>query len=242
MSDSCIGSKSGVNVGNYKNQVGVFHPPTEIYLYLTFLNTLPQSEILNGYGEIIKHSLIKGGRLFKFISKNIIQIPKNKKITEEIIYQSLLIKKEIIEKDEFDVKDRKVLNYGHTFGHALEGYTQHKISHGIGVLMGMDIANYISLKMNLLPSITFSQIHDVIYPFITEVRVKISDFNAYMDFLSKDKKIIGDNIFIIDRKSTRLNSSHTVISYAVFCLKKKKTFMILVTPLYRLVRTLLRTW
>src|SRR5260221_3633916 len=144
MSDSCIGSKSGINVGKYKNQVGVFHPPVEIYLYLPFLDTLSANEIVNGIGEIMKHSLIEGGRVFDYTKSNIKSIAHDKKVTKEIIFQSLLIKKEIIEKDEFEVRQRKILNYGHSFGHALEGYTKHKIPHGDGVLIGMDIANYIS--------------------------------------------------------------------------------------------------
>jgi 3-dehydroquinate synthase len=194
MADSCIGSKSGINVGKYKNQVGVFHPPSEIYISPSFLNTLPKSELVNGIGEIIKHALIKGGEQYEFISRNISKLDKDKEIEMEIIYRSLLIKKEIIEEDESEKGIRKVLNYGHTFGHALEGYTNHKISHGIGVLIGVDLANYISSKEKLLTPPEFNKIHNFIYPFISSYAVKVEDINLYMDYLSRDKKVIGDEV------------------------------------------------
>lgn len=194
MSDSCIGSKSGINVGKYKNQVGTFHPPSEVYIYLPFLDTLPPSEMVNGIGEIIKHGLIKGGEQFNFISNNIAQLVKNKTVTKDLIYNSLLIKKEIIEKDEFEKNIRKVLNYGHSFGHALEGYTKHKISHGIGVLIGMDIANFISLKKKLLSRSDYENIHNLLSFYVKKYNIKIDNYNSYMDFLSHDKKVVGGQL------------------------------------------------
>lgn len=197
MADSCIGSKSGINVGKYKNQVGTFHPPTKIFIYLSFLDTLPPSEVVNGVGEIIKHALIKGGVSFDFLSKNIEHIVKDKKITQEIIYQSLLIKKEIIEKDEFEKNIRKVLNYGHTFGHALEGYTKHEIPHGVGVLIGMDLANYISAKKEMLSLSDFNKIHNLIIQHTKFHNVRLKDYESYMDFLLHDKKVIGQEVSAI---------------------------------------------
>jgi 3-dehydroquinate synthase len=194
MADSCIGSKSGINVGKYKNQVGAFHPPTEVCISPSFLDTLPQSELVNGIGEIIKHALIKGGKQYEFISKNISKLSENKKLATEIIYKSLLIKKEIIEEDELEKGIRKLLNYGHTFGHALEGYTNHKISHGIGVLIGVDLANFISLKEKLMSLSEFNKIHNFIYPFISSYEVRVTDYDIYMEYLSRDKKVIGDEV------------------------------------------------
>lgn len=197
MSDSCVGSKSGINVGKYKNQVGAFHPPSEIYIYPDFLDTLPKSEMVNGIGEIIKHILIKGGRQFNFVAKEIAKLGKDKNVTEEIIYQSLLIKKEIVEKDEFEKNIRKLLNYGHTFGHAIEGYTNHDIPHGVGVLIGMDIANYISVKRKMTTFSKFEEIHNMIKEYTNKYNVMIKNYNSYMDFLSHDKKVIGDKVYAI---------------------------------------------
>ena len=100
----------------------------------------------------------------------------------------MLIKKQIIEKDELEKNVRKLLNYGHTFGHALEGYTDHKMAHGIGVLIGMDLANFISLKEKIMSTSNFNKIHNYIFPYISTYMVKVTDYNKYMKFLSRDKK------------------------------------------------------
>ncbi len=197
MADSCVGSKSGINVGKYKNQIGSFHPPVKIIIHLPFLDTLPQTEIVNGVGEIIKHALIKGGKAFDFFNKNIDRLGKDKKITEEIIYKSLLIKKEIVEKDEFEKNIRKILNYGHTFGHALEGYTKHEIPHGVGVLIGMDLANYISVKKGMLSLEDFNNIHNLITRYTKSYNIELKDYDSYMDFLLHDKKVIGQEVYAI---------------------------------------------
>lgn len=193
MADSCIGSKSGINVGKYKNQVGSFHPPISIYIFPKFLKTLPQRELINGIGEILKHALIRGGKKFKYISGQIKEI-ENIEIAEKLVYESLLIKKEIIEKDELEKNIRKVLNYGHTFGHALEGYTKHEISHGVGVLIGMDIANFISVKKKMLALSEFENIHNLIDQYTKRYHVGIKNYDTYLDFLMHDKKAIGNEV------------------------------------------------
>lgn len=196
MADSCIGSKSGINVGKYKNQVGSFHPPVSIYIFPEFLKTLPQREFINGIGEILKHALIKGGKNLKDISEQIKDI-ENIEIAEKLVYESLLIKKEIIEKDELEKNIRKVLNYGHTFGHALEGYTKHEISHGVGVLIGIDIANFISVKKKMLALSEFENIHNLIAQYTKRYHAVIKNYDSYVDFLTHDKKVIGDEVYAI---------------------------------------------
>lgn len=194
MSDSCIGAKSGINVAKYKNQVGSFHPPVEIYIYSKFLKTLQKIDYINGIGEIIKHNLIKGGKMYSNLQKKLEIIYPNQKMTEEIIFNSLLIKKEIVEKDELEKNLRKLLNYGHTFGHALEGYTRNRIPHGLGVLIGMDLANYISMKRKLLTLQEFEQIHVLLKKFISVKKIPIKDVNLYIKFLLTDKKSIGNAV------------------------------------------------
>lgn len=226
MVDSCIGAKSGINIGKYKNQVGSFHPPIEIYIYSKFVKTLSEQDIINGIGEIIKHSLIKGGRFYTTLESKLNKIKTNKKIVEDLIYDSLLIKKEIVEKDELEKNIRKLLNYGHTFGHALEGYTKNKIPHGLGVLIGVDMANYISMKRNLISKKTFDKIHKFIRSYIPVKAIPITDFNKYMDHLSKDKKVFGNEVFAILCKDvgnikivkTKLNNKlkNEIISYSKY--------------------------
>lgn len=188
MVDSCIGSKSGINVGKYKNQVGSFHPPIEIYINTNFLRTLSDDNMINGIGEMIKHSLIKGEKSFGKLIKNI------DRIDEKMVRESLLIKKEIVEEDELELGRRKLLNYGHTFGHALEGYTNNKIPHGMGVLIGMDMANFISFRRGLLDERIFLKIHSVINDSIGNHKVSIKDIDRYISFLKMDKKVVGDEV------------------------------------------------
>lgn len=198
IADSCIGSKSGINIGRYKNQLGAFHHPSKIYIDSSFLHTLPQNELINGKGEIIKHAVIKGEPAFSYIMNNLDSIGRNKKITDAIIQKSLLIKKEIIEEDEYEKKGiRKLLNYGHTFGHALEGYSKNKISHGIAVLNGMDMANFISLKRNFLSQNECKYLHACIKKYIPYKKNPIKNIDKYMSFLAYDKKAIGNSIQVI---------------------------------------------
>lgn len=193
MADSCIGSKSGINVGKYKNQIGAFNPPSEIYIITSFIQSLSAIDLANGIGEIVKHAFIKGGEAYDYITTHLAQMGKDDEITTQIIYKSLLIKKEIIEKDEFEKNIRKILNYGHTFGHALEGYTGNKIPHGVGVLIGVGMANYISLKKKILSQSEYDKMHKLISTYATHA-VEITDYDRYMDFLSRDKKVIGDEV------------------------------------------------
>lgn len=197
VADSCIGSKSGINVGSYKNQVGAFHPPREIYIYHGFLKTLPEQEIQNGIGEILKHALIKGSTPYKSIIENLSYIQSDKEKGEQVIYESLLIKKEIVEEDEFEKDRRRLLNYGHSFGHALEGYTKNAIPHGIGVSIGMDIANFVSMKRKMISSSQYDEMSKVIRRYIPYKNIEIEDINCYLEFLSRDKKIVGDKLHAI---------------------------------------------
>lgn len=197
VADSCIGSKSGINVGVFKNQVGAFHPPKEIYIYHGFLKTLPEQEILNGIGEILKHALIKGGVPYKKIVANLGHIQNSKEKGEQVIYESLLIKKGIVEQDEFEKDIRRLLNYGHSFGHALEGYTKNNIPHGIGVSIGMDIANFVSMKRNMITPEQYRSMSDTIRKYIPFEKIEIDDMDRYLSFLSRDKKIRGDKLYAI---------------------------------------------
>lgn len=194
MADSCIGAKSGINIGKYKNQVGSFHPPIEIYIYSGFLNTLSKDDLINGIGEITKHALIKGGKAYVNLEKELDKIYSNKNAAEKIIFDSLLIKKEIVEEDELEKGIRKLLNYGHTFGHALEGYTKNKIPHGLGVLIGMDLANYISMKRKLLALKEFEKIHTLLKKFISVKKIPIKNVDLYIKFLLTDKKVAGNAV------------------------------------------------
>lgn len=186
--DSCIGSKSSINFGSYKNLLGSFTPPKKIIISNNFLTTLNEKEIRSGIGEIIKLYLIDG----KLIDNEII-----KNNLEYHLYQTLQIKKSFIEQDEFDTGIRNILNYGHCFGHAIESATNFNIPHGIAVSIGMDIANQISYEMNLINETRLLSIRNILksnYEPYSTYPIKIETLFLA---LKKDKKNMGDMINII---------------------------------------------
>lgn len=179
--DSCIGSKTSINIDGFKNQIGTFHPPNKIVIDTEFLKTLPKEEIESGYGEIIKYHLLNND--FSFYQN----------IDYEIRY-CLGVKRKYIEKDEFDKDKRKILNYGHTFGHALESSSNYKLSHGLAILTGISIANFIALKCGYIDLKRYNKLNSLIETRETKIDVNMDDFIYY---LKKDKKNISDKLSII---------------------------------------------
>lgn len=160
MADSCIGAKCGINLGAYKNQLGVFHAPAHIWICSDFLDTLPETEVCSGYGEIVKLHLTRSGPdLFRELRDTVDLHGWRNKSLIEFIRRSLAVKKLVIEEDEYERGPRRVLNYGHTFGHALEAITRHAIPHGIAVAWGMDVVNFIALRSGLIPPSQFKEVH-----------------------------------------------------------------------------------
>lgn len=138
--DSCIGGKTALNFDHIKNHLALFSAPHSVIIDTDFLNSLPEQEILSGMGEIVKFFIIGGLNYLNLLDTNI----KNK------IYQGLLIKKTIIEYDEFEKNIRKSLNYGHSFGHAIEAASDYKISHGESVLLGIEVINQLFYKSPII--------------------------------------------------------------------------------------------
>jgi len=195
--DSCIGSKTSINFGKYKNQLGGFYPPNKICINLKFLDTLSQADIQSGFGEMSHYFVIKGKEPFQNFKNAYLKKDFNEVPLAQIISKSLLIKKEMIEIDEFDRKERQIFNYGHSFGHAIESLTNYSIPHGIAVSFGMDIANYISVKQNYLKESVRDEIRDFLINFWNDYSIKNLEVNKFLHALSKDKKNIGNKLRII---------------------------------------------
>jgi 3-dehydroquinate synthase len=137
MVDSCIGGKSSINVGPYKNLVGTFHPPQRVLIDPALAQTLPLDQQSSGLIEAAKICFCRGEQAFdRHLSYNPCS-GMNIEALEQVIVNSLLAKKWFIEIDEFDKKERLLLNFGHTFGHAIEGGSHYAISHGIAVGLGI---------------------------------------------------------------------------------------------------------
>jgi 3-dehydroquinate synthase len=194
--DSCIGSKTSLNVDEFKNQLGTFYPPYHIVLDVNFLKTLSIADIRSGLGEIIKVHLLDGPDSLEYIcSKYDHSSAPN--IIKELILRSLRIKKTIIEKDEFDRDYRNILNYGHTFGHAIESITDYSVSHGQAVTAGMDMENYISFRLQILPQVSFDSMRVPIMKNYPDFQLKEEHIEPLLVALSKDKKNVDENLTVI---------------------------------------------
>ncbi|MBC7848939.1 MAG: 3-dehydroquinate synthase [Chitinophagaceae bacterium] len=146
MVDASIGGKNGIDVGVYKNMVGVIRQPAFILHDMIFLNTLPEAEWQNGFAEIIKHACIKDASMFKELqSRSLSYYRKSKRSACELIQRNVILKSKVVQADEFEEGDRKLLNFGHTLGHALEN--QYELSHGQAVSIGMTYACEISEQL-----------------------------------------------------------------------------------------------
>lgn len=137
MSDSCVGGKSSINVGPYKNLIGTFHPPASIVIDPTLVASLSAEQRVSGLIEACKICYCRGTETFRKYLEQRPSIALQVEQVEQIVVLSLLSKKWFIEQDEFDRGERLLLNFGHTFGHALESASHFRISHGVGVGVGM---------------------------------------------------------------------------------------------------------
>lgn len=143
MVDAAIGGKNGVDVGPYKNMVGLIRQPSFLLYDYSFLKTLPKAEWVNGFAEIIKHACIKDAAMFTLLEANRLSVfQKDNTLLNKLIQRNALLKSKVVQEDEFELGDRKLLNFGHTLGHAIENTYQ--LPHGHAVTIGMVIAAYIS--------------------------------------------------------------------------------------------------
>jgi hypothetical protein len=140
MADSCVGSKSSINGGGAKNVLGTFTPPRRIILGAGVLRTLDEKDVRSGVGEMLKVHAIAGPAAFDAIAADYPRLFTDRSVMTAYLRRSLEIKKPIVEADEFDQGRRLVMNYGHSFGHALESATAFAVPHGIAVTIGMDMA------------------------------------------------------------------------------------------------------
>jgi 3-dehydroquinate synthase len=186
--DSCIGSKSSINLGETKNILGTFNPPERIHIATAFLDTLEENEMRSGVGEIIKVHAIAGQDAFDRLAADFAQLFGDRAVLTHYMREALEIKRTYIEQDEFDRGIRNVFNYGHSFGHAIESATHYEVPHGIAVTMGMEMANRIAAERGLLPMKHYERMHPILRQNYNEfAKVEISS-HAVLSALMKDKK------------------------------------------------------
>lgn len=193
MADAAIGGKSGVDLEMVKNQVGIFTEPSSIYIYPKFIETLDQRQLLNGSAEIIKHALIQDEKLWSKIVKE-----ENVPVSEEYILRSAELKSAVVSKDYEEKGLRKILNFGHTIGHAFETYSlrhDHRpVLHGEAIAMGMICEAWLSMHVNGLKSSHFDDIKKYIFKFFPKYHLPLNSIRELLDIMRMDKKNSGDKI------------------------------------------------
>lgn len=195
--DSCIGSKTSVNFASYKNQLGGFHPPRRILIDLGFLDTLGEMEIRSGIGEMLHYFLIDGRASFQHISTVFDKALVDRAVLGELIYRSLSIKKQMIELDEFDRGPRNIFNFGHSFGHALESYTNYSLPHGIAVSYGMDMACRLSWRLGYLREEEFAEVRALLTRNWVGFPAGPHDLERFLGIMAKDKKNVDAQLRLI---------------------------------------------
>jgi len=190
MVDSSIGGKTGVNLSSGKNLVGRIHQPKAVIIDVSFLDTLPQREINASLAEAIKYGFIYDRELFNYIVENISDIlsGKNHTVLKKIILRSCEIKSEVVSMDVNEDNIRMILNFGHTIGHALEGYFEYKkLLHGEAILYGMKCALYLSHTIGNLNKKDYHASLKAIAAF-TLPAIDLKDKGSIIEFVKRDKK------------------------------------------------------
>ncbi len=202
--DSSIGGKTGVNSKYGKNLIGSFYQPNLVITDTQFLKSLSKREIICGYGEVLKHSLISDKNFFNFLNKYVKKILNlSSPFIEKTIYESCKIKKIVVEKDEKEKGLRKILNFGHTFAHAYEaslGYSK-KLNHGEAVILGMKTALNFSLKNSSFKKkeyeLIINHIKNAKLNYSLNKFFSLKDLNKILSFMIKDKKNNSSKINLV---------------------------------------------
>lgn len=197
MADSCIGAKCALNFGAYKNQIGFFQSPTRVIIWEGFAKTLQFDDVRSGFGEILKLAITRSEDEFAWFESQIRDNGFGIETLREMIARALNTKKSIIELDEYDTGLRKTLNYGHTFGHALEAVTHNEVPHGLAVAWGIDIANFVAWRSGYFVERDFRRVHEMVSSrFSLSVRSEY-DATRLVAAMGKDKKAAAGSVQLV---------------------------------------------
>jgi len=196
MVDASVGGKTGVDLGTLKNQIGVVSVPDLVLIDTSYLKTLPKNQMRSGLAEMLKHGLISS-ELYWNKFKDLANLSLDD--LDALIYESILIKKHVVDIDPYEANLRKTLNFGHTLGHAIESYflsNPNKIDllHGEAIAIGIVLASYISTKLVNLPLETTQEIKRIFNNYYGVVNFEESDYAPIIELLKYDKKNNHGNI------------------------------------------------
>jgi 3-dehydroquinate synthase len=197
MVDAAIGGKNGIDVGLYKNMVGTVRQPAFLLYSYSLLSSLPKKEWINGFAEIIKHAAIKEAGMFKLLEQHSLkQFQLNKKLLSALIEANVKIKASVVQNDEFEQGERRLLNFGHTLGHAVENL--YELSHGQAIAIGMAVAAQLSEQVSGLKEA--GRVIDLLNKYGLPTRVQY-DKKKVFNILRMDKKKVKQemNYVLLER-------------------------------------------
>ena len=185
--DASVGGKTGIDIDNVKNMVGTFALPQAVFIETSFLKTLPERELLSGFAEMIKHGLIVDGTYY-----NALKAADYKQIEPKAVHRSVEIKNEVVTEDPQEKGRRKILNFGHTIGHAVESYSlihdKAPLTHGEAIAIGMICEAYLSNTNNTLTKEELEDITKYMLSLYPAYQIKTKSFKDLLGFMQSDKK------------------------------------------------------
>jgi 3-dehydroquinate synthase len=197
--DSSVGGKTGVDIPEGKNLVGVFYQPRAVYIDPGTLNTLPVAEVLNGLAEVIKYGMIYDAAFFKLLAdrrQDLLQLDAD--LVEEVIARCCTIKAEVVAADEKEADLRRILNFGHTIGHAVEAASGFALAHGQAVAIGMVAAAELAVAKRIFAQPEASKLREVIAAYGLPVTIPdYLDQETVRSYLKTDKKAVGGRPFFV---------------------------------------------
>ena len=196
MVDASVGGKTGIDLGSLKNQIGIIEEPKQVIIDPIWLKTLSNQEIVSGFAEMLKHGIISNNKYWQTLK----ELPDLKISTlKEFIKPSIKIKKEVVLKDPKEKKLRKILNFGHTLGHAIESYflinpNKNKLLHGEAIAIGMILESYLSIHCSGLNFEIARDIKTTFFKYFKKIELSTDDKKEIVKLLRHDKKNIGNKI------------------------------------------------
>lgn len=189
--DASVGGKLGVDFHTYKNLIGIIKNPGAVFMFTDFLKTLPQEQLVSGYAEVVKHGLIRDVKAYQ----NDVKVSELEQTDwERLVYESVLIKKSVTDEDPEERGLRKILNFGHTIGHAIESYnldTETYLLHGEAIAIGMILETHLSYQKGYISESEVAEIKSSLTKIFGHYPNRIPTIDTLMSLMSKDKKNKG---------------------------------------------------
>lgn len=193
--DASVGGKNGVNFHGYKNLIGTFSLPKFVICELNILKSLPQSELLSGMGEVVKHGAIANENLFSFIENHVSDLKNySQDVLETFVYESIVIKSNVVSNDVKESGARRIFNFGHTFGHAVEKIT--KMPHGYSVSVGMVLAAKLSVIKGKMKQADCDRLISLLNSLGLPTSCDVNS-NELLNVMKRDKKRDGDSVHFV---------------------------------------------